>query len=89
MLDSLRTVYLLRDKDRKEMDADIKTLTDKITSHPERDMSIETLATDIYVSKYYLIRKFKKLYWYDAASVLYSKPHTEIAGIVGRRKDSR
>ena len=59
LLDSLRTVYLLRYKDRKEMDADIKTLTDKITSHPERDMSIETLATDIYVSKYYLIRKFK------------------------------
>ena len=59
LLDSLRTVYRLRNKDRKELDAGIKTLTDKITSHPEQDLSIEALAADIYVSKYYLIRKFK------------------------------
>ena len=41
------------------MDEGIKTLTDKITSHPERNLPIEVLASDIYVSKYYLIRKFK------------------------------
>lgn len=56
---SMRTVYLLRDCGRKEMDADIKILVDKITSYPEQELTIETLAADIFVSKYYLIRKFK------------------------------
>jgi AraC-like DNA-binding protein len=41
------------------MDAGIKILADKITSHPEQELSIETLAADIFVSKYYLIRRFK------------------------------
>ena len=59
LLASLRMVYSLRDQEWKVMDAGIKILTDKITSHPEQDLSIETLAADIYVSKYYLIRKFK------------------------------
>ena len=59
LLTSVQTVYRLRDNGRKEMDADIKILADKITSHPERDLSIEALAADIFVSKYYLIRKFK------------------------------
>ena len=59
LLASLRMIYRVRDKDRKEMDAGIKTLTDKITSHPEQGLSLEALAADIFVSKYYLIRKFK------------------------------
>ncbi|MDE7017739.1 MAG: AraC family transcriptional regulator [Lachnospiraceae bacterium] len=59
LLASLRTVYRLRDHGHKEIDAGIKNLTDKITSHPEQELSIETLAADIFVSKYYLIRKFK------------------------------
>ena len=59
LLASLRTIYNLQDKDREEMDAGIKNLTDKITSHPEQDLPIEALAADIYVSKYYFIRKFK------------------------------
>lgn len=41
------------------MDAGIKILADKIAGHPERELPIETLAADIYVSKYYLIRKFR------------------------------
>ena len=41
------------------MDAGIKILADKITSCPEQELPIETLAADIFVSKYYLIRKFK------------------------------
>ncbi len=56
---SVKKVYGLRDKDRKEMDAGIKMLADKITGHPELDLSIEVLAANIFVSKYYLIRKFK------------------------------
>ena len=56
---SLRTIYSLQDKICEGMDEGIKTLTDKITSHPERNLPIEVLASDIYVSKYYLIRKFK------------------------------
>lgn len=59
LLTSVQTVYRLRDSVRKGMDADIKILADKITSHPEQELPIETLAADIFVSKYYLIRKFK------------------------------
>lgn len=59
LLISVRTVYFLRDNGRKEMDAGIKILADKIISHPEQELPIETLAADIFVSKYYLIRKFK------------------------------
>ncbi len=59
LLASVRTVYHLRDNGRKEMDAGIKILVDKIISHPEMELPIETLAADIFVSKYYLIRKFK------------------------------
>ena len=59
LLASVRTVYDLRDNGRKEMDAGIKILTDKITRHPEQKLPIEALAADIFVSKYYLIRKFK------------------------------
>ncbi len=59
LLASVRKVYFLRDNGRKEMNAGIKILADKITSHPEQELSIETLAADIFVSKYYLIRRFK------------------------------
>ena len=59
LLTSVRTVYRLRDNGRKDMDAGIKILADKITSHPEQELPIETLAANIFVSKYYLIRKFK------------------------------
>ena len=59
LLASVRTVYRIRDNGRKEMDTGIKILADKITSHPEQELPIETLAADIFVSKYYLIRKFK------------------------------
>lgn len=59
LLASVREVYRLRDNERKEMDAGIKVLADKITSHPEQELPIETLAADIFVSKYYLIRKFR------------------------------
>ncbi len=59
LLASVRTVYRLRDKGRKELDAGIKILADKMTGHPEMELPLETLAADIFVSKYYLIRKFK------------------------------
>lgn len=59
LLNALRTVYRYRDNEPKEMDAGIKILADKIISHPEQEQPIETLAADIFVSRYYLIRKFK------------------------------
>lgn len=59
LLASVREVYRLRGNERKEMDAGIKVLADKITSHPEQELPIETLAADVFVSKYYLIRKFR------------------------------
>lgn len=43
------------------MDTGIKNLADRITSHPEYELPIETLAADIFVSKYYLIKKFKRI----------------------------
>ena len=59
LLVSVREVYRLRDNGREEMDAGMKIVADKITSHPEQELPIETLAADIFISKYYLIRKFK------------------------------
>ncbi len=59
LLASVRTVYHFRDNGRKEMDAGIKIVADKIASHPEMELPLEALAADIFVSKYYLIRKFK------------------------------
>lgn len=55
----VQSVYRSLTKDPKEMDVDIKTLRDQIVDYPEQDLSIEALAAHIYVSKYYLIRKFK------------------------------
>ncbi|MCM1267556.1 MAG: AraC family transcriptional regulator [Bacteroidales bacterium] len=60
MLTFVRMLYGLREKGQKSMDADVRFLADKITAHPEQELSIETLAADIFVSKYHLIRKFKK-----------------------------
>ncbi len=59
LLPFARAVFRGWDKGGKEMDAGIKILTDKITCYPEQELSIETLAADIFVSKYYLIRKFR------------------------------
>ncbi len=56
-----RAVFRGWDKGRKEMDTGIKNLADRITSHPEYELPIETLAADIFVSKYYLIKKFKRI----------------------------
>ena len=59
LLASVGMVYRLQNNGRKEMDAGIKSLADKITSQPEQELSVDTLAADIFVSKYYFIRKFK------------------------------
>lgn len=59
LLASVREVFHIRNKSGKEMDAGIKILADKITSHPEYELSVETMAAESFVSKYYLIRKFK------------------------------
>ena len=57
---AVQEIYRLRDSGQKEIDAGIKILADKIADHPEQELPIETLAADIFVSKYYLIRKFRK-----------------------------
>lgn len=59
---AVRNVYCDREeveKYRKEMDPGIKTLIDRLISYPEREFPIEALAADIFVSKYYFLRKFK------------------------------
>lgn len=61
---AVRNVYCDREeveKYRKEMDPGIKTLTDRLISYPEREFPIEALAADIFVSKYYFLRKFKSI----------------------------
>ena len=60
LLSSVPDIFRIRDKGEKEMDKGIKILADKIICCPENELSIETLAADIFVSKYYLIRKFKR-----------------------------
>lgn len=59
LLTSVRTVCRFQGEGQKRMDADVKFLADKIIMHPEQELPIETLAADVFVSKYYLIRKFK------------------------------
>ena len=59
LLNALRMIYCYRDNGLKEMDTGIKLLADKIISHPEQELPIKTLAADIFVSRYYFIRKFK------------------------------
>lgn len=59
---AVQNVYCDREaveKYRKEMDPGIKNLTDRLISYPERELPIEALAEDIFVSKYYFLRKFK------------------------------
>lgn len=60
LLTSVQAVFHVGGRSGKKMDEGIKNLVDKIISHPEYELSIETLAADIFVSKYYLIRKFKR-----------------------------
>ena len=60
LLASLRTVCQSQNKGGNKWNADIKLLADQITSHPEYELPIETLAAEIFVSKYYFIRKFKR-----------------------------
>ena len=61
LLPFAQAVFRGWDKGGKEMDTGIKSLADRITSHPEYELPIETLAADIFVSKYYLIKKFKRI----------------------------
>lgn len=61
LLPFARAVFQGWDKGGEEMDTGIKNLADRITSHPEYELPIETLAADIFVSKYYLIKKFKRI----------------------------
>ena len=59
---AVRNVYCDREaveKYRKEMDPGIKNLTDRLIRYPEEEFPIEALAADIFVSKYYFLRKFK------------------------------
>lgn len=60
LLKAVQTVFRVRDICGKKMDPGIKILVDRIIGHPEYELSVETLAADIFVSKYYLIRKFKR-----------------------------
>lgn len=56
---SVQAVLRFGKKGKKEMDAVIKTIADQMSSHPEQEKPVERLAADIFVSKYYFIRKFK------------------------------
>lgn len=55
----LEAAYALRRQGSKKMDADIKILADKIIRCPEQELTVDSLAADIFMSKYYFIRKFK------------------------------
>lgn len=60
LLSAMSAVYRIRDKGVKERDEGIRILVEQMIGYPESELSIDALAADIFVSKYYLIRKFKK-----------------------------
>lgn len=60
LMASIQTVFRVRDRGGKEMDTGIKNIADRIISCSQYELPIEILAADVFVSKYYLIRKFKR-----------------------------
>lgn len=61
LLRALSMVYDSYEKDKVNFQPDIATLTDKIVTQSEGKLDLEDLAQAVFMSKYYLIRKFKNI----------------------------
>ena len=60
LLQAVSYVYELHDTHKKEMENDMLILCDRLTNHFSDSLPLDTLAKDLYISKYYLIRKCKR-----------------------------
>ena len=60
LLQAVSYVYELHDTHKEEMENDMLTLCDRLTNHFSDSLPLDNLAKDLYLSKYYLIRKCKR-----------------------------
>lgn len=60
LLQAFSYVYELHYTPKEEMENDMIILCDKLTNHFSDSLSLDSLAKDLYISKYYLIRKCKR-----------------------------
>lgn len=59
LLQAVSHVYELHDTHKKEMENDMLILCDRLTNYFSDSLPLDKLAKDLYISKYYLIRKCK------------------------------
>ena len=60
LLQTVSYVYELHDTHKEEMENDMLILCDRLTNHFSDSLPLDNLAKDLYLSKYYLIRKCKR-----------------------------
>ena len=60
LLQAVSYVYKLHDTHKEEMENDMLILCDRLTNHVSDSLPLDSLARDLYISKYYLIRKCKR-----------------------------
>ncbi len=60
LLQAVSFIYELHDTYKKEMENDMLILCDRLTKHFSDSLALDSLAGDLYLSKYYLIRKCKR-----------------------------
>lgn len=60
LLQAVSYVYELQDTHKEEMENDMLILCDRLTNHFSDSLPLDDLAKDLYLSKYYLIRKCKR-----------------------------
>ena len=60
LLQAASYVYELQDTHKEEMESDMLILRDRLTNYFSDSLSLDSLAKDLYLSKYYLIRKCKR-----------------------------
>ena len=60
LLQAVSYVYELHDTHKEEMENDMLILCDRLTNHFSDSLPLDCLAKDLYLSKYYLIRKCKR-----------------------------
>ena len=60
LLQAVSYVYELHDTHKEEMENDMLILCDRLTNHFSDSLPLDNLAKDLYLSKYYLIRKCKR-----------------------------
>ena len=60
LLQAVSHVYELHDTHKEEMENDMLILYARLTNHISESLPLDNLAKDLYLSKYYLIRKCKR-----------------------------